>query len=98
MHAEVTFATVPPMRTVHRCPKCNHGEILFIPQIADRDDADKIRPLVAHVVEYGWRDDAEFGQIQAYICRGCGFTELYTKDAKALPVEKIPGAKLLKAK
>ncbi len=92
------FARVAAMRTAHRCPKCNHDEILFIPQIADRDDADKIRPLVVHVVEYGWRDDAEFGHIQAYVCRACGFTELYTKEAKALPVAKIPGAKLLKAK
>jgi len=49
------------------------------------------------VVEYGWREDKEFGKLQAYVCRKCGFTELYTKGAKSLPVEKIPGAKLLKA-
>ncbi len=35
------------------------------------------------------------GNLQAYVCRGCGYTELYTANARALPVDKIPGAKLL---
>ncbi len=86
------------MHDKHRCPKCNHGEILFVPQIADRDDKERIRPLVVHVVEFDWRDDKEFGQIQAYVCTACGYTELYTKDAGSLKAEKIPGAKLLRAK
>jgi hypothetical protein len=86
------------MRTSHRCPKCSHNEILFVPQLADRDDARNIRPLVVHVLEFDWRDDAEFGRIQAYVCRQCGFTELYTTEPQALPVDKIPGAKLLTGK
>ena len=83
------------MKSVNNCPKCGHHEILFIPQIADRDDKFNVRPLVVHVVHYEWKDDAEMGKIQAYVCRSCGFTELYTSDAKSLPVDKIPGAKLL---
>jgi hypothetical protein len=86
------------MRTTHRCPKCDHGEVLFVPQLADRDDDDKIRPLVMHVVEFGWKEDSEFGRLQAYVCRGCGYTELHTEKAGLLPVDKIPGAKILKAK
>jgi rubredoxin len=86
------------MRTTHRCPKCQHGEVLFVPQLADRDDDERIRPLVVHVVEYDWRDDAEFGRLQAYVCRECGYTELYTEKAGLLPVHKIPGAKILTAK
>ncbi len=85
------------MRRTHTCPKCNHGEILFVPQIADRDDDDTVRPLVVHVVHLDYKD-LEMGSLQAYICRGCGFTELYTKDAAQLPVDKIPGAKILKPK
>jgi hypothetical protein len=85
------------MRKTHRCPKCQHGEVLFIPQLADRDDRDQVRPLVVHLVEYDWRDDAEFGRLQAYVCRGCGYTELHTEGAASLPIDKIPGAKLLKA-
>jgi predicted nucleic-acid-binding Zn-ribbon protein len=89
------------MRKTHRCPKCQHGEVLFVPQLADRDDKDRIRPLVVHVVEYDWREDVEFGRLQAYVCRACGYTELHTElhteKGLPIPVEKIPGAKVLKA-
>jgi predicted nucleic-acid-binding Zn-ribbon protein len=83
------------MRTTHCCPKCDHREVLFLPQLADRDDDHNVRPLVVHVVEFDWRDDAEFGRIQAYVCRKCGYTELYTKGADSLPIDKIPGAQIL---
>jgi predicted nucleic-acid-binding Zn-ribbon protein len=87
------------MRETHRCPKCHHGEVLFVPQLADRDDRDIIRPLVLHVVEFDWKDDVEFGKIQAYVCRKCGFTELYTAEITSIPLDKVPaGWKLLKAK
>jgi predicted nucleic-acid-binding Zn-ribbon protein len=84
------------MRTRHICPKCDHDEILYLPQLADRDDDDVVRPLVAHVVHYDWKDDLEMGKISAFVCRKCGYTELYTKDAGQLPVDKIPGARVLK--
>ena len=86
------------MRTTHRCPKCQHDEVLFFPQLADRDDSNKVRPLVLHVLEFDWREDAEFGRLQAYVCRKCGYTELYTTEPQSLPIDKVPGAKVLKAK
>jgi predicted nucleic-acid-binding Zn-ribbon protein len=87
------------MRDTHRCPKCKQSEVLFVPQIADRDDRDVIRPLVLHVVEFDWRDDMEFGKIQAYVCRSCGYTELYSRDIGGIPVDKLPaGWKLLEPK
>jgi len=85
------------MRRSHVCPKCRHGEILFVPTVADRDDQDIVRPLVLHVKHLDWKD-VEVGTLQAYVCRGCGYTELYTENAGALPVEHIPGARLLRAK
>ena len=85
------------MRDIHECPKCKHGEIAFLPQLADRDDDDVVRPLVVHVVHLDYKD-LEMGTLQAYICRACGYTELYTKDAKSLPIDKIPGAKILRKK
>jgi predicted nucleic-acid-binding Zn-ribbon protein len=84
------------MRSRHVCPKCAHKEILYIPQLADRDDKDAVRPLVVHVVHFDWRDDMEYGKLEAYVCRACGYTELYTTGASALPAEKIPGAKILR--
>jgi predicted nucleic-acid-binding Zn-ribbon protein len=85
------------MRKSHVCPKCGHREVLFVPHLADRDDSDKVRPLVLHVTHLDYKD-IEVGNLQAYVCRGCGFTELYTAHADALPIDKIPGAKLLRAK
>ena len=82
------------MRTTHACPKCHHKEILFVPHVADRDDRDMVRPLVLHVEHYDWKD-VEMGALQAYVCRACGYTELYTAQASSLPVDKIPGAKIL---
>jgi predicted nucleic-acid-binding Zn-ribbon protein len=84
------------MRTSHVCPKCENREVLFVPRVADRDDRDYVRPLVLHVEHLDWKD-TELGVIQAYICRACGYTELYTVQAAALPVDKLPGARLLKA-
>lgn len=85
------------MRKTHACPKCGHREILFVPKIADRDDQDRVRPLSLHVTHLDWKD-IEVGTIEAYICRGCGYTELYTVHAADLPVDKIPGATILHAK
>jgi predicted nucleic-acid-binding Zn-ribbon protein len=85
------------MRTKHVCPKCGHREILFVPRVADRDDDDKVRPLVLHVTHLDWKD-IEVGAIQAYVCRACGFTELYTAHADALSEEQLPGSKVLRAK
>jgi len=85
------------MRTTHVCPKCQHPEVLFVPRLADRDDRDNVRPLVLHVTHLDWKD-IEVGSLEAYVCRGCGYTELYTAHADKLPVDKIPGAKLLRAK
>jgi len=86
------------MRKSLICPKCNGNEILFFPAIADRDDRDIVRPLVIHVQHFSWKDDTEAGKIQAYICKACGFTELYTADIDKIPVDKVPGAKLLVGK
>lgn len=86
------------MRTTHTCPKCKHEELLFLSQLADCDDDDDVRPLSAHVVHFGWKDDLEVGKLQAYVCRACGYTELYMKESGAIPWEKVPGAKLLTPK
>jgi predicted nucleic-acid-binding Zn-ribbon protein len=85
------------MRNTHICPKCNHREVLFVPQIADRDDSDVVRPLHLHVKNLDYKD-IEIGAIQAYVCRGCGYTELYTENIANLPVNRIPGAELRRAK
>ena len=85
------------MRASHACPKCAHGEVLFFPSVADRDDRDNVRPLSLYVHHYDWKD-VEVGTLQAYVCRSCGYTELYTSNPAAIPVDKIPGVTVLQAK
>ena len=86
------------MRKTFTCPKCAHGEILFFPQVADRDDEDSVRPLSIFVRHFDWKEDMEAGKLQAYVCGSCGFTELYTVDPHKIPIPKIPGAKVLRKK
>ena len=85
------------MKSSNACPKCKNTEILFFPQLADRDDKDRVRPLVVHVKHYDWKDDDEIGVLQAYVCRACGFTELYANEPGSIPVTKVPGVKVIKA-
>jgi predicted nucleic-acid-binding Zn-ribbon protein len=83
------------MRKSHQCPKCGHGEVLHVPQIADRDDQDLVRPLSLHVQHLDYKD-VELGKLEAYVCRGCGYTELYTVHASALNPSKLHGARVLR--
>ena len=70
------------MRTTHRCPKCNSDQLLYLSQIPDADGARPktlglARTVSGHIV----------GVLSAYVCRGCGYTELYTSDPGSIPVD-----------
>ena len=83
------------MRDSHRCPKCSHNEIIFVPRLRDTDfDVLTVDSEVKSV----WTGERErFGQLQAFICSRCGFTEIYTVDPRNIPLSRIPGAKVLVA-
>jgi predicted nucleic-acid-binding Zn-ribbon protein len=84
------------MRLTQTCPKCKSDDVVHIPQIADRDDGDVVRPLMLYVKHSSWKEDTEIGRVEAYVCRHCGFTELYTAGAAQLPLDRIPGSRVLK--
>jgi predicted nucleic-acid-binding Zn-ribbon protein len=91
------------VRQRHICPKCSHREVVYVPRIVDRAGG-ATHPLALWVgvrrrthqgreqLEY----DAPFGQLEAFVCRGCGYTELYVADVERLKLEDLPGAKVLK--
>jgi predicted nucleic-acid-binding Zn-ribbon protein len=83
---------MPPMRARHRCPKCDHGEVLYVP--APRD-ADFDRMAIGGR-RSAW-DGGENGGLEAYVCRRCGYTELYVGDVGAIDVTRIEGARVLRA-
>jgi predicted nucleic-acid-binding Zn-ribbon protein len=73
------------------CPKCNHNHVLHVAQVADYTDVG-LWPLNIAIVpdpKVGWLGPTRtaMGEVQAYVCRRCGFTELYTRDAGSIPVD-----------
>lgn len=67
-----------------KCPKCGGGRILHSPTIADRDRY--FNKNLALQVK-GILLDRPVGELEAYICAKCGYTELYVRDLDALLLE-----------
>jgi predicted nucleic-acid-binding Zn-ribbon protein len=79
------------MRTSHRCPKCDHDEVLYVPELTNTDH-DRM------TVSGGGGFTRSLGDFEAYLCRKCGYSELYVNDAGALDVAQLPnGSTVLKA-
>ena len=83
------------MRRTHRCPKCDHGEVLYIPELRD-SNYDRMAVAGRYSVYSKW-SPAEQGGIEAYMCRACGYTELYVREPDKLDASLIKGAKVLSA-
>ena len=80
------------MRDHHRCPKCSHTEILFVPRVRDLAGD----PLVTYAQTDGAGQLAIYGLLEQYTCRRCGYTELYARLPHDIPVERIPQARVLR--
>jgi hypothetical protein len=81
------------MRESHRCPKCLHEEILYLPELSDQAEV----PLALHAVvrHHPFRGPSRWGRLSACICRACGYTELYTMNPSSIPLDAVPGATIL---
>jgi predicted nucleic-acid-binding Zn-ribbon protein len=70
------------MKVTKRCVKCGSRRIFYSPCVMDRGDGNVAMCLAIA------REDAisarEVGQFEVYVCRRCGFSELYVRDPKAL--------------
>lgn len=70
------------MKATKRCVKCGSKRIYYSPCVMDRGSGN-----VALCLAIG-RADAisarEVGQFEVYVCRRCGYSELYVKDPKNL--------------
>jgi predicted nucleic-acid-binding Zn-ribbon protein len=87
------------MKRTHRCPKCNHGRILYIATVADRygdhTHSDASTPMkIAHyqkeagsLLGMAITTTERAGTLEAGVCRQCGYTELYTKDPQHIVVD-----------
>lgn len=79
------------MRTTHKCPKCQNPEVLYVPRLHDARH-DEMR-----VGSRGIFNLQANGTFEAYICRSCGFSELYVKNVADVDVASIAGAEILTA-
>lgn len=84
------------MKNTHRCPKCDHGEVLYIPHVADiyniNGAAEPMR--VAHYTKaagtvFGMAvtTSETAGELSAGVCPTCGYTEFYTRDPENIVVD-----------
>ena len=79
------------MRTRHRCPKCDHHEVLHVPEPRDSNQ-DR---LAVGGVRRIWGNTV--GELEAYICLKCGYVELYVRDIGAIDAANLEGARVLTA-
>lgn len=79
------------MKSKHVCPKCDHNKILYVPIVVDRSGqgnfvhAMKVAPVKKEgfLLEYLGSE----GNLEAYICKGCGYTEFFTRNVEEIPVD-----------
>jgi predicted nucleic-acid-binding Zn-ribbon protein len=74
------------------CPKCRHNHILAIAQVADSDGDFSVKQLKAAIVHrgtsfFGAEKLGTAGEISAYVCKRCGYTELYTQGVDQIPID-----------
>jgi predicted nucleic-acid-binding Zn-ribbon protein len=81
------------MKEKHVCPRCRNNEVLYVKEVNDEMDSHSRNWRIARVkyIEEGIfgqkRRVNMVGRVEAYICRRCGYTELYTKDPESLPID-----------
>ena len=73
------------MKQTMRCPKCQHNRILYIAEIADQMQR-AANPYVKAKLAHIGRGYAA-GELEAGVCRSCGYTELYVKDPGSIPID-----------
>jgi predicted nucleic-acid-binding Zn-ribbon protein len=78
------------MKTTARCPKCHHNHILNVTYVADRGRDGEDQPAkLALRLDLTTRRIEGVGDLQAAVCKQCGYTELYVKSPAAIPVDGV---------
>jgi len=86
------------MKYSMRCPKCSHNHILYVALVADHRGGgagggtspaklaytarELANPLGLRVVQ-----TESFGELEAGVCRRCGYVEYYVKDPASIPID-----------
>lgn len=81
------------MRQTNRCPKCGHGEVLHVPEVVD-SNSDRMALAKDGGLFFPY---ALIGPFEAFVCRRCGYAELYVQNPGSISVDQIMGARVLTA-
>jgi predicted nucleic-acid-binding Zn-ribbon protein len=80
------------MRTTATCPKCSGKKMMVVDLRQYPGESLTLRriPVVAfHVKQWLLSVPSALGRFEAWICVGCGFTELYAEDLGDVDVEEL---------
>ena len=72
------------MKTAKCCIKCHHKSIFHARNVLGRGAGNASHPMA--IGRSGIIHAEDFGQLEAYVCLGCGYTEFYVVD----PAELTP--------
>lgn len=81
------------MRSKLLCPKCGNNKILLVAAIPDCSEIGcdpSFLNIAAFAVKKQWLSSKTLGRaghLEAVVCKQCGYTELYTRDPGAIPVD-----------
>lgn len=78
------------MKQSLRCPKCEHNHILSIAYVADKtaEGADQPAKLALRF-DMTSRKLEGAGDLEAVVCKQCGYAELYVKKPESIPVDGV---------
>ena len=72
------------MKSSRQCPKCDGTEIVHTETVMDRGYMDSPSPMALSMktTKKGWfsASAVPWGELEAFTCRACGYTEFYAKD------------------
>ena len=75
------------MKTKRHCPKCDGKDIVHAETVMDRGYMDGPSPMALGLkkAKNGWFwKTVPWGQLEAFTCKACGYTEFYVKDVGQL--------------
>lgn len=96
------FASLDRVKKNHACPKCNGRKIWILEplRLPDETRAGRVLPLVPHQTDepggfFQVVRLAPKGEIDLYVCDGCGFSEMWARGVRELVEDPGQGVRLL---
>lgn len=70
------------MKTSNACPKCSSTDVVANARIVDRGHLNVEGALTVEMPGDGYSSGSIFSQVSSWVCRQCGYMELYAARTK----------------